>query len=235
MTSRFPPPPPPSGIQPAGDADVIALLQTALIREVSLARAASDLQLLAQAAKDTANVTAFTPRRERAFQRVAAAAVVVVVASGAGFGLAQFGGGTPQDPRNADALALETPSNSANTDALDQAELGTSNGSQDGAGNPLPEALPDANADALQSAAPRAPATGNDSTVSQPASPRQEAPVGDAGESETIDEFARDDTNESTDASCEVDEVEDEACDANEPVDTTDPRNGLRERRFGAN
>lgn len=238
MTSRIPLPPPPPGNQPAGDADVVALLQNALIRDVNPARAASDIQLLAKAAKDTANVTAFTPRRERAFQRVAAAAAVVVVASGAGFGLAQFGSGNTQNETNPDALAFETPPNSANTDPSAPVAPEAANGSEATRGDLAPETTPDTNADAPQTSAPRAPSTGNDTPVSNPAPPRQEAPVGDAGESETIDEFARDDANETTDVSCDADGVEDEACEAegvDEPVDTTDPRDLLRERRFGAN
>ena len=221
-------PPPPSG-NPAGDADVVAFLQQALIKPVGEARAARDIAMLADAAKSQANVTPLMSRRERTFKQVAAAAAVVVVASGAGFGAAQLGGqnGEPATP---DTLAIEDVDREQ-TDSVAPPQTDTAPPSASDSENT------DVPADTEPSTPAPAPAPAPAPSPEPSAPPAAPDPtVGDAGDAETIDEFSRDDVTAESDV-CEDDT--DEACvtdDAEEPADDgTDPRDLLRERRFGAN
>jgi len=225
MNSRSDLPPPPQGNLPGADADVAALLQAALIRPVDEIRAARDIAVLAAAAKDTANVTAFVPRRERTMQRVAAAAAVVVVASGAGFGVAQFGDGSDGRIVN-EPLAIEAPDTANDTPSTSTpAPPATQDDAAQDAG------APDTNTPSLSTPAPTpAPAP-----VPAP-TPAPDAPVGDAGDAEAIDDFGRNDqtANDTADETCDAESTE--PCDTDDAVDTdgTDPRELLRERRFGA-
>lgn len=225
MNMRPPMPPPPSG-NPAGDADVAAFLQHALIKPVDEARATRDIALLADAAKSQANVTPLMSRRERTFKQVAAAAAVVVVASGAGFGAAQLGSQNGE-PANPDTLAIEDVDR-AQTDPVTPPQIDTTPPPPDSEQTDVP-------ADTEPSTPAPAPAPApSPERSAPPAAP--DPTVGDAGDAEAIDEFSRDDVTADTDV-CEDDT--DEACatdDAKEPADDgTDPRDLLRERRFGAN
>ncbi len=224
MMNRPPFPPPPQGNLPGGDADVVAFLKNALIMPVDEARAARDISMLVDAAKDVANVTPLMSRRERAFKQVAAAAAVVVVASGAGFGAAQLSG---QNGDNAnDTLAFETPDTQN-----DNTSPSTPDAPQDA---PSANGTPDASGD-VQTSPDTAPSAPQPSPAPAPApAPAPDAPVGDAGDAEAIEDFERDDV--ATDDTCEADDTcETDDTDVSDDTDGEDPRDLLRERRFGAN
>jgi len=237
MTTRFSLPPLPPGHGPAGDADVVAFLQQSLIRPVDETRATRDIETLAAVARATANVTAFTPRRERAFQRVAVAAAVVVVASGAGFVLAQFGGG-PQGQSESDMLAVQSPQDVSDTATPLPSETENATDApgvvNDDTSGQAADTPPTSTPSTPQTSSPSTPDSETDASISEPA-PRQEAPVGDAGDAQTIDTFASDDSSET----CDGEDADAVACSPSEdepaPADETDPRDLLRQSRFGTN
>lgn len=220
-----------------------AYLKDTLIRPVDDARAARDIAMLAEAAKAQANVTPLHSRRQRAFKQVAAAAAVIVVASGAGFGAAQFGGTPSGDDSN--LLAIDTP-NEEPTSLTQPGDTGSPDvnaNTNDAPNGDTAEPSPDTAAPSTPSTSqPSTPDTSSPSTSQPdndvPDAPRAEAPVGDAGRSDTIEDgFSQNDTTE--DDACDTDG--NDVCDTSgrtddEPVvDEPDPRDLLRERRFGAN